>query len=211
MPEETLQAALQDTAPAWLAYHEAPSGGAMELGDELAVLGLVASRLDAAGIPYMVSGSVAMNLYAQPRMTRDIDVVVALEAPDASRITALLEPDFICELVAVEDAIRHRGMFNAIHREWVVKVDFVIRKDTPFRREEFSRRRRVRVNGREISIVTAEDLILSKLYWAKDSHSELQLRDVRNLLQCVESLDWSYLERWAPEISVSGLLSEVRS
>ena len=42
-------------------------------------------------------------------------------------------------------------------------------------------------------------------------HSELRFRDVRNLLQCVESLDWSYLERWAPEISVSGLLSEVRS
>ena len=29
--------------------------------------------------------------------------------------------------------------------------------------------------------MSKEDLIISKLYWAKDSHSEQQLRDVKNL------------------------------
>ena len=183
----------------------------MALGEELAVLLLVALRLDAAGIAYMVSGSVAMNHYAEPRMTRDIDIVVSVEAGDARRITALFEPDFICELEAVESAIRRRGMWNIIHREWIVKVDFVVRKDTPFHREEFARRRRIRLDGQELSSVTAEDLVLSKLLWAKDSRSELQLRDVRNLLRCGEALDRDYIERWASTLSVSALLDEVRS
>ena len=35
--------------------------------------------LDALQIPYMLSGSVAMNLYADPRMTQDIDIVVEID------------------------------------------------------------------------------------------------------------------------------------
>ena len=45
---------------------------------ELEVLGIVAERLESAGIAYMVTGSIAMNYYAVPRMTRDIDLVVEL-------------------------------------------------------------------------------------------------------------------------------------
>jgi len=50
------------------------------------VLKLVATRLDAASIAYMVSGSMAMNFYAQPRMTRGLDIAVELTPADADRI-----------------------------------------------------------------------------------------------------------------------------
>lgn len=181
----------------------------MDSGDELAVLALVAERLDAAGFPYMVSGSVAMNYYAQPRMTRDIDIVVALEPADAGRIQSLFEADFICEAGAIREAIDRRGTFNLIHRDWVIKVDVIVRKDTPYCREELARRRRVRSRSLELSIVSPEDLVLSKLDWAKDSRSELQLGDVRNPLVSVPDLDASYLDRWAAELGVADLLAEV--
>jgi hypothetical protein len=48
------------------------------MSDGLVVLKLVATPLNGAGIPYMLSGSMAMNYYAQPRMTRDLDLVVEL-------------------------------------------------------------------------------------------------------------------------------------
>ena len=57
--------------------------------DEFSVLTLVTSRLEAAGIAYMVTGSVAVSLYAEPRMTRDVDLVVALQPDDTSRVVAL--------------------------------------------------------------------------------------------------------------------------
>jgi hypothetical protein len=65
--------------------------------DELDILKLVAARLEAAGVPCMVSGSMAINYYAQPRMTRDIDVVVELGAADGDHVAALFAPDFLCE------------------------------------------------------------------------------------------------------------------
>ncbi len=48
---------------------------------ELLALQDVCRRLDDAGIAYMLTGSLAMSYYARPRMTRDIDLVIALDAP----------------------------------------------------------------------------------------------------------------------------------
>jgi hypothetical protein len=179
--------------------------------DELDVLKLVAARLDNAHVPYMVSGSMAMNYYAQPRMTRDVDIVVALDADDADRLAALFAPEFLCEVEAVRDAVRRHGMFNIIHHDSIVKVDFIIRKDLPYRREEFARRRSVDIGGAAVWMVSPEDLLLSKLHWAKDSRSELQMKDARNLIACVPDLAWGYVEKWAADLSVSALLAEVRA
>ena len=86
----------------------------------------------------------------------------------------------------------------------MVKVDCVVRKDGVYRQEEFSRRRRVIVDGESVTIVAPEDLILSKLEWAKESLSQMQLDDVRNLLRSVQSLDHAYLDRWVDRLRFYG-------
>jgi len=178
--------------------------------EELRVLELVSTRLEAAGIAYMLSGSMAMNYYAQPRMTRDIDIVVELDLAGVDRLASLFVSDCYCDVDMIREAVRHQGMFNIIHDATVVKVDFVVRKDSPYRRCEFDRRRRVSVADVSLWMVTAEDLILSKLVWAKDTNSSLQMGDVRNLVTTVPELDWGYLERWAEGLSVASLLAKVR-
>ena len=57
-------------------------------------------------------------------------------------------------------------------------------------------------------ITTREDLVISKLLWAKDSLSELQLRDVKNLLATASEVDLEYLERWTKELEVFRLLQQ---
>ena len=178
--------------------------------DQFSILTLVARRLDSAGIPYMLTGSIAAGYYAQPRMTRDIDLVVEVDAADAERLAAALTPEFTVNVDAVRAAITRQSLFNLIHVEAVTKVDFVVRKDVPYRLEEFLRRRRVEIGGCPLWIVSPEDLILSKLAWAKTSRSEMQLRDVRQLLAAVESLDVAYMDHWAESLTVTDLLREVR-
>lgn len=178
------------------------------MSDQLDVLKLVATRLDSAAIPYMVTGSIAASHYATPRFTRDIDVVVELAPVDAERVAQLFGNDFYSDSEALKTATVRRGMANLIHRDLLVKVDFIVRKDTPYRIEEFHRRRSVMIEGVRISIVAPEDLILSKLLWMKDSRSEIQRRDVQNLLEAVPDLDTAYVERWAGELSVLALWRE---
>jgi len=181
------------------------------LSAEFTVLSLVAARLDAAGIAYMLSGSVAMGYYAQPRMTRDIDIVVELGHAQADALVATLAPDFYIDDLAVHQAVARQGMFNAIHSTLIVKVDFIVRKPSEYRRVEFERRRPVVIDGVRLSLVAPEDLILSKLDWARDSRSEVQLRDVRNLLDSVPDLDQDYLDRWVAALDLGALLEAARA
>ena len=170
---------------------------------------LSAQRLDQAHIPYMLSGSVALSMYAQPRMTRDVDFVIEITERQVDAFLELFEADCYVDRESVFEAVRSRGMFNVIHQAWVVKADFVVRKDQPYRKVEFERRRTVSVAGNKLTVVTAEDLLLSKLHWAKDSRSELQLGDVRNLMSSEPNLDWPYIRQWAEKLGVIDLLREV--
>lgn len=85
--------------------------------DQLSVLKLVTGRLDAAGIAYMVTGSIAAGHYGQPRMTRDIDVVVQLNPRDADRFVATLGEAFTGDADTIRSAIAQRSMFHVIHYE----------------------------------------------------------------------------------------------
>ena len=180
------------------------------MDDQSSFLKDIAERLGRNGIPYMLTGSVAMALYAEPRMTRDIDIVVDLAAGDAERVAALFEPDCYIDRDDAADAIRRRGMFNVIHRESLVKVDFIVRKNDPYREMEFRRRREIDIEGTAVTVVSPEDLILSKLHWSKEAESQLQLRDAVSIARGVRTLDWTYILDWARILGVLELVERVR-
>lgn len=170
---------------------------------ELDIVRDVSTRLDGAGIAYMLTGSMAMNYYAQPRMTRDIDIVVALAPDDAGKIVALFTPDYYVSEEAVRESIAGESIFNLIHNESVIKVDCIVRKNAPYRHAEFDRREQIRIDNFSTWIASKEDLIISKLFWARDSGSELQMRDVRNLV--ATGCDSAYVERWTQELYLTKL------
>jgi hypothetical protein len=174
--------------------------------NEVDIVRDVSIKLGAAGIPYMLTGSMAMNYYAQPRMTRDIDLVLAVDAGHSDAIVALFSPDYYVSAEAVRNSIVSESIFNLIHNESVIKVDCMVRKSGIYRELEFERRRRITIAAFETWIVSKEDLIISKLFWAKDSRSELQLGDVRNLVQ--SGYDRAYVEQWTRELGLDSLWLE---
>ncbi len=174
--------------------------------NELDIVRDVSARLEAAGIAYMLTGSMAMNYYAQPRMTRDIDLVVALAPADASKIVKAFTPDYYVFEEAVSGSIAHESLFNLIHQESIIKVDCIVRKNSPFRLMEFERRKQITIQDFTTWIASKEDLIISKLHWAKDSHSEMQLRDVKNLVS--SGCDLTYIEYWTQELDLNNLWKE---
>ena len=175
---------------------------------ELDVLRDVSERLESGSIAFMLTGSMAMSYYAQPRMTRDIDLVVELVADQVDLLVELFAEDYYLDRNSVTRAVAQRSMFNLIHNEAIIKLDCIVLKQDNYRREEFERRRRIKLGDFHTWIVSPEDLVLSKLYWARHSRSELQLRDVKNLLST--DCDMLYLQSRAETLGVHELLRQVR-
>ncbi len=174
---------------------------------ELDLLLDVARRLEEAGLEYMLTGSMALNHYAQPRMTRDIDFVIALVLKDLETLPQIFGEEFYFSPEAAREAILNQSSFNVIHNDSLIKIDFMIRKREDYRLVEFQRRKRIEVSGRPLWIVSKEDLILSKLDWASESQSERQLADVENLL--ATGADIEYLKTWSQKLNLTAMLTRV--
>jgi hypothetical protein len=174
------------------------------LKTELDILKDVAEKLETINVSYMLTGSFAMMYYAQPRMTRDIDIVLELDKAQAGSFISVFKDEYYISPDAVKDSIENSFMFNIIHNESLIKVDCIIRKPEQYRIVEFNRKIKVQFSGIQFYIVSKEDLILSKLVWAKDSESELQARDIKSLL--TTEYDKDYLISWAKKLGLYDFL-----
>ncbi len=129
----------------------------------------------------MLSGSIAMGVYIVPRATKDIDFVIHLQTNDIDSFVQHFEGAYYCSRDAIADAINRQSIFNVIDHASGFKADFVIRKNSTYRLAEFERRKKIDFYGIEINIVSAEDLLISKLIWIQDWQTAVQMEDIKNL------------------------------
>lgn len=158
--------------------------------------------LDKENIQYMLSGSLAMGIYVVPRATRDFDFVIKLLKDDVPAFAANFKTGFYCNEESIFDAIKHHSMFNIIDHESGFKADFVILKNEDYRKTEFERRKKFEYFGKEVFVVSVEDLILSKLIWIQDFPSVMQKNDLEQLLDLV-NLDLTYINFWAKSLKLN--------
>jgi len=168
------------------------------------ILTRLRTALEAAGVPYMLTGSFASSLHGAPRVTHDVDVVIA---PTLGSLHQLLKqfPDseYYVSREAALQAYGAESMFNVVDFETGWKVDFIIRKSRPFSLEEFGRRQAAAIDGNPIVVASAEDVVIAKLEWAKLGESERQVRDASSILATRgEDIDVVYIERWVEQLDL---------
>ena len=170
------------------------------------IIGLI----EAAGIPYAVCGSLSSSLYGQSRATNDADIIISpTENQLAAFIKSLGKGYYLNAETAIE-AMKIRSMFNVIDNELGWKADLIFQQDKPYQLSKFKRRKRAKLWGIDLWMLTPEDIILSKLEWAKDSGSEIQFRDVFGIVKLQwNKLDWDYIRHWAKILGVEKNLDTV--
>jgi len=181
-----------------------------DLGELFAEL---APRLSAAGIPFMLVGSVAGMVHGRTRATHDVDLVIEpTEDALLAFVRGLPAEHFYCDEATAMDALRRASQFNILDHHTGWKVDLLIRKPRAFSREEFARRRRVSVFGIDVDVATVEDTILAKLEWSNlAGGSDRQLEDVRELVASTgAALDRDHIERWVDVLGVRDGWNRVR-
>lgn len=181
------------------------------MNDQADFLNRLITKLSAAGIPFMLVGSVAASYHGHPRSTFDIDLVVEADEEALCRFARSLGEGYYVDEESIREAVRNRAAFNIIDETSGFKADLIVRKERPFSRTEFSRRVRVRIMDRAVEMATPEDVILSKLEWSKIGVSERQFADALQVARTQEkTLDFAYLEKWSKELGVADLWNKIK-
>jgi hypothetical protein len=164
-------------------------------------------RLERLGLPYFVTGSTAGILYGEPRLTHDIDIVVALAMRDVHAfVEAFPLEEFYCppeEILAVEVRRGSRGHCNLIHHETGFKADIYIAYDE-LHRWALAHRRTLALDALQVSVAPVEYVILRKLEYFREGKSEKHLRDIRGMVAVSPAqIDQAFIEQWIARLGLA--------
>lgn len=179
---------------------------------QIELLRFVLDILERLQIDYAVVGSYASGAWGEPRMTRDIDIVVRLTPQQVDPICAAFpEADFYVSRAAAMDAAKRHSQFNVIHPQSGNKIDFMIAKPGNWADSQLQRRRRIAFEPTTQGYVAApEDVILGKLIYFKEGGAEKHLRDIAGILMTSQvAVDRAYIEKFAVDLGVGDSWQQV--
>jgi len=152
----------------------------------------ISASLDEADIPYMIIGGQAVLLYGEPRLTRDIDIILGV---NIDRLEILLDIARQLSLKPLpEDTtafVRQTMVLPAMDEETGIRVDFIF-SFTPYESQAILRAKKVRILDRYVCFAAVEDLIIHKIFAGRPRDIE----DVQMVILKNSPLDIPYIEEW---------------
>ena len=162
-------------------------------------------------VSYLLTGSFAVAFYGRPRATHDIDFVIEVLKKNSTQIKKVIDSlgsEFIFDKKNL-NLEAETTMFNILHEDSTIKIDFWVINENEFS-EKFSRRHEAIFEKLTVNLISAEDLILTKLLWCKQVFSERHFRDCIGIWQVQKGkIDTGYLQKRAKELGVNKLLQDV--
>ncbi len=149
-------------------------------------------RLREADIPSIVIGGVAVALWGEPRVTRDVDLKILLGRDEADRLLAVLRTDYTPLLPDPQRALTEQAVLF-VQDSAETRLDLLL-ADTPYDVQAIRRGHSVEVEpGATICVCSPEDLIIYKLVATR-------LRDREDTASVVrrqgDKLDDQYVLHW---------------
>jgi hypothetical protein len=168
------------------------------------------ARLDKAGIASIIIGGVAIAVWGEPRVTRDVDLKVMLGREEAGRLLTVLAPDYVSLLPDPITAL-HRQAMLFVQDEAGTRLDLLL-ADTPYDVLAIQRGRDIEVqSGLTIRVCSPEDLIIYKLISTRPRDHEDAAGVVRrqgDALDDLYVLDW--LRQFEQALDDSTLVAEYK-
>jgi hypothetical protein len=171
--------------------------------------------LEALGLEYFVTGSVASSSYGEPRYTHDLDLVLVLPPADLEGLAAAFSlPAFYCpplEVLRTEASRKRDGHFNLIHQDSGFKADVYVAGDDPLHRWALAWRKRISLlPDRGIWLAPPEYVIVRKLQFFDEGGGDRHLRDIRSMLEVSgDVLDRTALDEWIDRLRLRELWDRI--
>ncbi len=155
----------------------------------------IASELEKEGIDYMIIGGQAVLIYGEPRLTRDIDVVIGkgiegfekiLEVISNLRLNILPENPL--------EFVKKTMVLPCFSKENGLRVDFIF-SFSPYEREALKRVNVLKIDDVYVRYASVEDIIIHKMIAGRERDFE----DIKSILVKNRSVDEKYIKKWLLE------------
>ena len=178
-------------------------------------ISLFVERLSAVGAEYMITGATAAILYGQPRVTNDIDVVIALGDEHLPALfSAFPAAEFYLppeSVIRVEQSRPLRGHFNIIHYDSGYKAYIYLAGRDPLHAWALARRRRVEwTESVPLEVAPPEYVILRKLEFFREGGSTKHMADIGAILRTTE-VDLAGIGVWVRRLGLDELWTLVQT
>jgi hypothetical protein len=153
--------------------------------------------LDGERVQYALIGGLAVSLHGQPRVTADVDMVILADVPQSlSLLSRLAKSRFKPLFDGVAEVVEKSFILPLRHRITNVKVDLALGL-SGFEQQLLQRAELVTVADTEITVATAEDLLLMKILAGRPQDDQ----DAQGLVVAQgKKLDWTYCLNVATEL-----------
>jgi len=171
----------------------------------------VIDHLNDHQIPYMIVGSLATNVYCNPRSTEDGDFVVAANLAQLARDIRARRGDVRFDPQLGFESVTGTQKIVLQIADHAFDVEVFKLSDDEHDQMRFSRRVQVHIFDRDAWIASVDDMIITKLRWSQHAGREKDVSDARNLI-LVQSdhIDWPYVESWCDRHGTRELLERLR-
>ncbi len=175
----------------------------------------ITSRLESVEISYCIVGGLAAIAYGRPRMTLDMDLVIALAPADLMRLYDVFpSEDFYLppeEVLLSEIQRESRGHFNIIHQHSALRADCYLPGNSLLARWELENRTRLQGPFGEAWFAPPDSVIVGKLLFYREGGSAKHVEDIRSILKAGYPRDQSALLRWIKDMGLGSEWDEVNS
>lgn len=169
----------------------------MKIFEEL--LAKLGTALDGAKLPYMVISGQAVLIHGEPRLTRDIDITLGVDA-EAYVIVETMVRDLGLHIIPGEPEafVRQHLVLPVIEPSTQIRINLVFSL-LEYERQAISRAVRIEIGSVLAAFASIEDTIIHKLFAGRPRDIE----DVRGILKTGKPIDNANVDRWLAGLSGS--------
>jgi hypothetical protein len=163
------------------------------------ILSRIGVSLTRHSLPYMIIGGQAVLLYGEPRLTRDIDITLGVNADYINELLAVVRELSLRPIPEdIESFVRQTMVLPAFDETTGIRVDFIF-SFTPYEMEAIKRARRIKILEQEVCFASPEDVIIHKIFAGRPRDIE----DVRTIILKSPEVDIQYIKGWLREFDAS--------
>ena len=162
----------------------------------------IATELASRSIPYLIVGGQAVLVHGEPRLTRDIDITLGVDADRLDDLLAIVAHAGWNVLVQTpRDFVQKTMVLPCEDAASGVRLDFIF-SNSEYERQAMARSAMLKVGQTDVRFASPEDLVIHKVVAGRPRDIE----DIRSVLLKNPHVDVDYIRRWLEELG--GALDE---